>query len=67
MEKKTETVTAHVDDVTKLRFARLAKVKGSCESKLAGEIIEAYLQAEYDNFRLLQTVFDFDGSMGSDA
>lgn len=62
MEKKTEALTVHLSDTRKLQVKRLAESSGLTASEFIGSLIENHLSAEFDRLRLLQEVFDFEGT-----
>ena len=62
MEKKTEALTVHISDTRKLQVKRLAEANGLTASEFICSLIENHLESEKLKFRLLQEVFDFEGT-----
>lgn len=65
MDKKTEAMTVHLSEKRKKQVLKLADSNGMTGSEFICSLIENRLEVELINFRLLQDVFDFDGTNNS--
>ncbi|CAN8141592.1 hypothetical protein THIOSC15_3050002 [uncultured Thiomicrorhabdus sp.] len=65
MEKKTEAMTVHISDSRKKQVLKLADSAGMTGSEFICSLIESRLTSELSNYRVLQSVFEFEGTDGS--
>jgi len=62
MDKKTEAMTVHLSEKRKKQVLKLADSLGMTGSEFMCSLIENRLEAELIKYRLLQDVFDFEGT-----
>lgn len=62
MEKKTEALTVHLSDTRKKQALKIADSLGLTGSEFMCSLLEHRLESELVKFRLMQEVFDFEGT-----